>query len=62
MPATSPGGSSAKQQMHYNIVHDRDSLYTPWHASTYEYAQQLLRAITDEHPELKGLLTIIAVQ
>jgi hypothetical protein len=48
--------------MHFNIVHDRDSSYQPWHASTYEYAQQLLRAITDEHPEVKGLLTIISVQ
>jgi hypothetical protein len=42
-------------------LHLRDNEYPPWHASTYEYAERLLRAITDKHPELRDVLTIRVV-
>jgi len=43
---------------YYNIVHKTDPHYQPWHASTFEYAQRLLKLILETHPELQDKLEI----
>jgi hypothetical protein len=45
--------------MHYNIVHKSDLTYQPWHASTPEYAQQLLAELLKTRPDLTDHLIIV---
>jgi hypothetical protein len=45
--------------MHYNIIYKGDLSYQPWHASTLEYAQQLLAEILKVRPDLTDHLIIV---